>query len=109
MAGQHLIFRPADHGFVLEEDAGGTGQIGRLWAFTTINEVAAFLVERYRPADAESPEIAVARELEWSASVPMETGGEEAGCPVCGAAKTIGHNRECRIAAVLGKPTGEPE
>ncbi len=46
MMPQRLFFARGEAGYVLSEDKYDGGK-ARLWAFTSIEEVAAFLIEQY--------------------------------------------------------------
>lgn len=50
---RELMFSQGDRGFILSESSGNYGSIGRgrLWAFTSIKEVADFLLLQYDPDD----------------------------------------------------------
>lgn len=50
--------------------------------------------------------LAELRCVEWVASIDMDEGGYELGCPSCGGAKTSGHTDGCSLAATLAKAEG---
>lgn len=47
------------------------------------------------------------RQIEWSATVEIEDGGYEPGCPVCEAPERVGwHAVGCRLARILNAKRG---
>lgn len=41
--------------------------------------------------------LALAREVQWSATIDLEQGGYAAGCPICEQLESEGHTPDCRM------------